>query len=153
MPRLKVLPTGQGTPAILLSPKAPQNRQLPPITMTVRGNRYRVLTAEFLEALHEDWRAHGKEAVASCRERWPHIYVQIIAKLVQIHRVEVGDPGDFATAHTREELLERVGERFGQKGRQMFERFVAQLDRLDPDAERAAGPAWKREPPLARPGR
>jgi hypothetical protein len=30
----------------------------------------------------------------------------------------------------RAELLERVGERFGEQGRAMFERFVAQLDRL-----------------------
>jgi hypothetical protein len=31
--------------------------------------------------------------LVACRERWPHTYVQIVAKLVQIHQVEVGGPG------------------------------------------------------------
>jgi hypothetical protein len=77
-----------------------------------------------------------KAALDACAERWPHIYVQVVAKLAQIHRVEVGGPGDFQQAMNWEQLLEKVGERFGQQGRQMFERFVARLERLRADAER-----------------
>jgi hypothetical protein len=64
---------------------------LPPIMMHVRGSAYRVLTQEFLVDLQQSWRA--QEALVACRERWPHIYLQIVAKLVQIHQVEVGGPG------------------------------------------------------------
>jgi hypothetical protein len=55
---------------------------------------------------------------------------QVVARLAQVHRVEVGMPGDFAGARTREEVLDKVGEKFGTKGRQMFEQFVARLDKL-----------------------
>jgi hypothetical protein len=128
------------TPAILLPPETNRrHRPLPPITMPVRGAAYRVLTQEFIADLHEHWREHGKAALDACAERWPHVYVQIVAKLVQIHHIEVGGPGDFASAMNREQLLDKVGERFGQKGRDMFERFVAQLDRLRADAKGAAG--------------
>jgi hypothetical protein len=136
MPRLKVLPTGQGEAAVLLPPKN-VGRPLRPITMQVRGSAYRVLTQEFLVDLQEHWRAHGKKALDDCAERYPHVYVGTVARLAQIHQVEVGAPGYFESAMNREQLLDKVGERFGQKGRDMFERFVAQLDRLATDAKGA----------------
>jgi hypothetical protein len=48
-----------------------------------------------------------------------------------VYRIEFGGPGDFQSAMNRAELLDRVGERFDQQGRAMFERFIiSQLDKL-----------------------
>ena len=105
--------------------------------MNVRGNQYRVLSNEFIADLCDDWRVGGKEALSRCREQYPQVYVQVVARLAQIHRVEVGGPGEFASAMNREQLLDKVGERFGLKVREMFERFMTQLDRED-DPEGAA---------------
>jgi hypothetical protein len=44
--------------------------------------------------------------------------------------MEVGAPGDFNARMTRAELLDKVGERFGEQGRKMFAAFVQRLDRL-----------------------
>jgi hypothetical protein len=94
------------------------------------GNNYRTITQEFLHDLHETWKVHGKAALQTVATERPDLFVQIAAKLAQVHRIEFGGPGDFQSAMTRAELLERVGERFGEQGRTMFERFVAQLERL-----------------------
>jgi len=69
--------------------------------------------------------------------------VQMVARLAQVHRIEVDESGDFRSATTRAELLERVGERFGQQGRAMFERFVRRLDRLEQAQERQPDGSWR----------
>jgi hypothetical protein len=98
---------------------------------------YRTLSQQFLYDLHQHWREHGQAALDATAERSPHIYMQIVAKLAQVHQVEVGGPGDFATAMNREQLLDRVGERFGTAGRKMFEQFVQKLERLATEAKGA----------------
>lgn len=138
---------------VLLPPPQRGGRPKPPVALPMRSNAYRVLSNEFIAELHEDFRAHGREALAACRQDYPHIYLQVMARLAQVHPVEVGIPGEFAQAMTREQLLDKVGERLGETYRQMFGDFISRLDRLDADAESAAGRAWKRKPPLARPGR
>jgi len=104
----------------------------------VRGaaQSHRTLAEQFLWDLQEHWQVHGRAALDAMAKERPDLYVQMVARLAQVHRIEVDESGDFRSATTRAELLERVGERFGQQGRVMFERFVARLDRLAEQQER-----------------
>jgi hypothetical protein len=104
--------------------------------VNVAEKSYRTITQEFLHDLRETWKVHGKAALEKVATERPDLLVQIVAKLAQVQRIEVGECGDFHAAMSRAELLERVGERFGEQGRAMFERFVAQLDRLGEQQER-----------------
>jgi len=84
-----------------------------------------MLTQQFLADLQAAWQTHGRAALHQVAVENPGLFLQIMAKLVQVHRVEVGHPGDFQSAMNRAELLDRVGERVGEQGREMFERFMA----------------------------
>jgi hypothetical protein len=97
---------------------------------------HRTLAQQFLWDLQEHWQLHGRAALDTMAKERPDLYVQMVAKLVPVHQIELGGPGDFRSATNREELLERVGERFGEQGRAMFERFMAQLDQLRQQQER-----------------
>lgn len=54
-----------------------------------KGARNRI-TAAFLEALADDFQAHGREAIAACRTETPHRYVATIAGLCPRHSEAVG---------------------------------------------------------------
>jgi hypothetical protein len=94
---------------------------------------HRTLPQQFLRDLQEHWQVHGRAALDTMAKERPDLYVQTVGKLAQVHRIEGG--WALRSAMTRAELLERVGERFGQQGRQMFARFVARLDRLQQERQ------------------
>lgn len=118
------------TQGLVLLPPRKNHRVAPAPTVQIRGNDYKALSNSFIHDLYEDWQVGGKEAIVQTREKFPQIYVQVVARLAQVHRIEVGMPNEFSGAQTREELLDRIGEKFGTKGRQMFAAFVAKLDKL-----------------------
>jgi hypothetical protein len=90
----------------------------------------------FLHAVNRAWDKHGDQVLERLATEYPQVFGPLVARLVQVQKIEVGAPGDFSSAMTRAELLDKVGERFGSQGRAMFERFVARLDRLEQALER-----------------
>jgi hypothetical protein len=99
-------------------------------------NAHRSLSTEFVADVHACWKVHGKQVLETLAKEYPQVFGPMVAKMVHVQKVELGGPGDFHVAMSRAELLDKVGERFGQQGRAMFERFVAQLDRLGEQQER-----------------
>ena len=77
---------------------------------------------------------HGPAVLDRLAKEYPQVYGPMVARLIHVHKVEVGGPGDFNAAMTKAELLDRVGERFGSQGRAMFEKFVRGLERLQIEA-------------------
>jgi hypothetical protein len=97
---------------------------------------HRTLAQRFLWDLQEHWQVHGRAALDTMAKERPELYVQMVAKLVPVHQIELGGPGEFHQAQSRAELLDKVGERYGEQGRAMFERFMAELDQLRQQQER-----------------
>jgi hypothetical protein len=95
---------------------------------------HRALSTKFLRAVNDAWDRHGDAVLDRLALEYPQVFAPMVARLVQVQKVEVGGPDDFHVAMTRAELLDRVGERFGQAGRNMFEKFVRSLERLEVEA-------------------
>jgi hypothetical protein len=91
---------------------------------------HRTLTTEFLVDVERAWKQHGPKVLDDMARDYPHIFAPMVARLIHVHRMELGAPGDFSARMTRAELLDKVGERFGEQGRKMFAAFVMRLDKL-----------------------
>jgi hypothetical protein len=108
-------------------------------------NEHRTLSVKFLHAVNKAWDKHGDQVLDTLATQYPQVFGPMVARLVHVNRLEVGAPGDFNLQMTRAELLDKVGERFGQQGRAIFENFVKQLDRLQQERQtddEAGALAW-----------
>jgi hypothetical protein len=52
-------------------------------------------------------------------------------KIMQVHRVEVGQPEQFDRPSSKEEALRRLEQRAGPKARKMLEDFLAKVEKLE----------------------
>ena len=127
-------PNSGSNAALVLAGKRGSRLRL--VRMPNATEAHRTLSVRFLHAINKAWDKHGDQVLDTLATQYPQVFGPMVARLVQVQKVEVGDPGDFSTAMTRAELVDRVGERFGSQGRAMFERFVARLDRLTEQQER-----------------
>ncbi len=59
-------------------------------------------------------------------------------KLSRVLKVEVGGPGDF-TRLSKQGVLERLEEKAGPKARQLFERFMRDVEKLQAQQEQKDG--------------
>jgi hypothetical protein len=73
--------------------------------VTGASRAYRTISQEFLFDLHEHWKVHCKQILDEVAKSWPQLYFHGMVKLAQIHRLEIGGPGDFQAAQSRAELL------------------------------------------------
>jgi len=69
------------------------------------------LTEDFLGDLHAAWREHGREAIDRVIAERPEAFLAIVARTIDVRRVELGQPGEFDRARTKEEVLRRLEER------------------------------------------
>ena len=70
------------------------------------------LQADFLNALVEDFSAHGKEAVRRCREEKPDVYIRIIASLMP-KELEIKRPLDNLTDEELDAAIVLLREKLG----------------------------------------
>ena len=88
------------------------------------------LTEDFLRDLQADWEQHGKDILATVREKHPELYFQCMIKLALIQPVELYPPGGSDRQYTPEEIMARLEERVGPEGRRLFEDFLRKVNRL-----------------------
>jgi hypothetical protein len=50
-------------------------------------------------------------------------------------RIELGKPGEFDRPKTPEEIIEKLEQRIGSKGREIFENFVREINRLQAEQQ------------------
>jgi hypothetical protein len=94
------------------------------------GGTVKCLSAAFLADLEEDWRHHGKKIFTVLREKYPQAYFQGIVSLARIIRWDVDPPGVFDRALSPEEIMDKLEERVGPKGRKLFEQFLRKVNKL-----------------------
>jgi hypothetical protein len=101
------------------------------------GSRNR-LTEDFLGDLHAAWQEHGREAIDRVIDQRPEAFLAIVARTIDVRRVEVGQPGDFSRLPNKQAILEKLEERAGPRARELFERFVRDVQKLEAAQEQDA---------------
>ena len=64
-------------------------------------------------------------------KKYPAQYFAGMVTLAKVIRWEVGTPGAFDRPRTPEEVMDRLEERIGPKGRKLFEQFLRKVNRLE----------------------
>ena len=98
------------------------------------GSRNR-LTEDFLGDLHAAWQEHGREAIDRVVAEQPEKFLAIVAKTIDVRRVEVGQPGEFSAAANKQEIIQKLEERAGPEARKLFEKFTRDLQKLQGEQE------------------
>ena len=114
------------------------------------GSRNR-LTEDFLGDLHAAWQEHGREAIGRVVAERPEVFLAIVARTIDVRRVELGQPGEFSRIANKEEILEMLEEKAGPQVRKLFEKFMRDVEKLEAEQEQAPWqtrqrPAWTRSP-------
>ena len=98
------------------------------------GSRNR-LTDDFLGDLHAAWQEHGREAIDRVVAEQPEKFLAIVAKTIDVRRVEVGQPGEFSALPNKEAILERLEQKGGPQARKLFEKFTQEMQKLQAEQE------------------
>jgi hypothetical protein len=96
------------------------------------------LTDDFLGDLQRSWQKHGARVLDELRQQDPVAYVKVVASVVRVDRVEIGQANDFDRPRSREEILQRLEEHHGPAARKLFEDFLARVKMLE-GSEQEAG--------------
>src|SRR6516162_725997 len=98
------------------------------------GSRNR-LTDDFLGDLHAAWQEHGREAIDRVVAEQPEKFLAIVAKTIDVRRVEVGQPGEFSAGPNKEAILKRLEQKGGPQARKLFEKFTQEMQKLQAEQE------------------
>jgi hypothetical protein len=101
------------------------------------GSRNR-LTEDFLGDLHAAWQEHGREAINRVIDERPEMFLTIVARTIDVRRVEVGHPGEFSQLHNKQAIAERLEQKAGPRARELFERFVRDVQKLQAEQEQSS---------------
>jgi hypothetical protein len=99
------------------------------------GSRNR-LTEEFLGDLHAAWQEHGREAIDRVVAERPEAFLAIVARTtIDVRRIELGQPGEFSRLPNKQAILEKLEQKFGPQVRELFEKFVRDMEKLQAQQE------------------
>ena len=93
------------------------------------------LTEDFFADLHAAWQERGREAIDRVVTERPEAFLAIVARTIDVRRVEPGLSGEFEQARSKEEIAQRLEEQWGSEARKLFEEFIAKVDKLDHDRQ------------------
>jgi hypothetical protein len=110
------------------------------------GGTVKSLSATFLADLEEDWRLYGKEIFPILRGKYPQAYFAGIVALARIIKWEFGPAGAFDRPRTPEEIIDKLEERIGPKGRALFEDFVRKINMLQAEQQLEQQKQQEQEP-------
>jgi hypothetical protein len=95
----------------------------------------RTFSIEFLYDFQEAWQQYGKEVLAVLAHKQPATFFAGAVSLAKVMRIELGKPGEFGRPQTPEEIIDKLEERIGPKGRIIFENFVREINRLQAEQQ------------------
>jgi hypothetical protein len=61
----------------------------------------------------------------------PIRFCEMVAKLCRVTKLELGPTGSFEQPRTRQEVLDKMEERSGPKGRALLAAFLEQMDKME----------------------
>ena len=79
------------------------------------------------------------------------MFLTIVARTIDVRRVELGQPGEFSRLTNKEAILEKVEAKAGPQVRKLFKKFMRDVEKLEAEQEQAPWqtrqrPAWTRSP-------
>jgi hypothetical protein len=86
------------------------------------------LSAAFFGDLHRVWEVEGLTKMAKSD---PIRFCEMVAKLCRVTKLELGPAGSFEQPRTRQEVLDKMEERSGPKGRALLASFLEQMDKME----------------------
>jgi hypothetical protein len=89
------------------------------------------LTEDFLGDMHAAWLERGREAIDRVIDERPEVFLAIVARTIDVRRVEVGRPGELQLVLSKEEILLKLEEQSGPEARKLFEECVARIEELE----------------------
>jgi hypothetical protein len=98
------------------------------------GSRNR-LTEDFIGDVHAAWLERGREAIDRVIDERPEAFLAIVARTIDVRRVEIGQPGEFSRLPNKQAILERLEQQSGPQARELFERFVRDVEKLQAEQE------------------
>ncbi len=93
------------------------------------GSRNR-LTEDFIGDVHSAWMERGREAIDRVIDERPEAFLAIVARTIDVRRVELGSPGDFARLGNKQSIIEKLEQKAGPRARALFEKFVRDVEAL-----------------------
>jgi hypothetical protein len=98
--------------------------------MRMRGNSAR-LTSAFIADVTKVWELRGIAELFRMVDTHPIQFIEMVAKLCRVTKLEFGSAGAFEQPRTREEVLDKMEERSGSKGRALLAAFLEQMDKME----------------------
>jgi hypothetical protein len=80
--------------------------------------------------LERHWRAHGTKVPDALAKKHPATYFNGMVALSKVIRWEMGETGAFDRSLSPDEIMDRLEERVGPKGRKLFEQFLRKVNKL-----------------------
>ncbi len=71
-------------------------------------------------------------------DQYPELIFSGLMKLAKVTRIEVGSPGAFAKLG-KADIVQKLEERGGPEARKLFEKFVADVEKLQAQQEEKGG--------------
>ena len=93
------------------------------------------MSLAFLLDFEQHWRIHGTKVLDRLAEGQPAAYFAGAVALAKVMRIELGKPGEFDRPPTPEEIIDKLEQRIGPKGRIIFENFVREINRLQAEQQ------------------
>ena len=84
----------------------------------------------FLADFEQHWRTHGKKVLDILAEKYPQAYFGGAVALAKTIRWDTGTEEMFDGAMTPEEIMDKLEQRVGPKGRKLFEQFLRKVNKL-----------------------
>ena len=100
------------------------------------GSRNR-LTEDFVGDLHAAWLERGREAIDRVVDERPEAFLGIVAKTIDVRRVELGQPGEFSRLPNKQAILDKLEQQAGPQARELFEKFARDFEKLQAKQEQA----------------
>ena len=100
------------------------------------GSRNR-LTEDFVGDLHAAWLERGREAIDRVIDERPEAFLGIVAKTIDVRRVELGQPGEFSRLPNKQAILDKLEQQAGPQARELFEKFARDFEKLQAKQEQA----------------
>src|SRR6516164_2679120 len=105
------------------------------------GGTIKALSAEFLFDLQQHWRKSREQVLDDVAKKYPAQFFAGMVTLAKVIRWEIGEPGAFDQPRSPEEVIERLEQRIGPEGRQLFERFLREVQQLEERQQLSVSPS------------
>ncbi len=103
-----------------------------------RGNGIgdiRHVSGEFFLSVQELWRERGDKILRGVADNFPELLFMGMIKLLQVTKIEVSQPNDFARLGNKEAIIQKLQEKAGPQARELFEKFIRDIEKLQAQRE------------------